>query len=90
MYKSKAVAKKRDNLLDIYGGNGDFIKITDISDTIIAPPCDYERINNAVERLQTVLLKENYSDIESVLICELLNDFLDIVAMQYVLMIMQT
>lgn len=76
VYKSKAVAKNRDNLLDIYSCDGDLIKITDISDTILAPPRDYERINNAVERLQIVLLKENYSDIERALICELLCDFL--------------
>lgn len=76
VYKSKAVAKNKEDLLDIYGGDGDFIKITDISDTILAPPRDYERISNAVERLQIVLLKENYNDIERILICELLNDFL--------------
>lgn len=76
VYKAQAVAKDETDLLRVYGGNGEFIKVTDISNTIIAPAHDYQAINEAGDRLYDVLSTAGYNDIEKTLICALLEDFL--------------
>lgn len=76
VYRAQAVAKNESDLLCVYGGNGEFIKVTDISNTVIAPLHDYQAISEAGDRLYDVLSTAGYSDIEKTLIRDLLEDFL--------------
>lgn len=77
VFKTNCVAKNKKDLLSVYGGNGEFISIKDITNSAFAVPIgDYEAIESCIEKLRTTLLHGGYEDMERTIICSLLDDFL--------------
>ena len=69
VFKDYGTAKNKKDFQDIYGGNGEFIKITDISSEIFSEDSVGELDNN---------LKDNgWGYKERLLICSLLQEFIN-------------
>lgn len=62
--KDFAYAKNKKQMLEIYGGNGEFLKIKDITN-------DFKI---SINSLENTLIKSGYGKIETNLICKILKD----------------
>lgn len=69
VFKSLCTAKSKKELLDIYGGNGEFIKITDRTN-------DYFNETSA-EKLRNDLIKTGWGEGETRLIVALLEEHIE-------------
>lgn len=69
VYKSLCTAKSKKELLDIYGGNGDFIKIKDITNKYFD--------ETSAEELRNDLKKAGWGEGETRLIVALLEEHIE-------------
>lgn len=69
VYKSLCTAKNKKELLDVYGGNGDFIKIKDITNEYFD--------ETSAEKLRNDLIKAGWGEGETRLIVALLEEHIE-------------
>lgn len=69
VYKSLCTAKSKKELLDVYGGNGDFIKIKDITNEYFD--------ETSAEELRNDLLRTGWGEGETKLIVALLEEHIE-------------
>ena len=69
VYKSLCTAKSKKELLDVYGGNGDFIKIKDITNEYFG--------ETSAEELRNDLKKAGWGEGETRLIVALLEEHIE-------------
>lgn len=69
VFKTLAAAKSKKNLLDVYGGNGTFEKIEDVTNEYFT--------ETTVEKLNDDLMRMGWGEGERKLICALVEQHID-------------
>lgn len=69
VFKASCCAKNRKALDKAYGGNGRFVEVKDVTDTLFK--------EKTVGQLEDLLTNNGWSKSETVLICELFRDHLN-------------
>lgn len=69
IFRAFTAAKSKKELLSVYGGNGNFEKIEDVTDEYLIP--------ESVEKLDSDLLRTGWGEAERRLICALVEEHLN-------------